>query len=85
MIRHDFDTIAPVNTIRQIRCPVLLVHGMADTTVPVTDAKRIFSACPDGRCTLFLVDDATHESIDEIEEHGSRLVRFFLEQGRHPR
>ena len=78
VIGHDFDSIAPVNTIHKISCPILLVHGKADTTVPYTDAEMIFSACPKNRCELLLVDDATHESIDKIEEHGDKLVRFFM-------
>ncbi len=77
VIRHDFNDIAPVNTIRQVNCPVLLVHGKADTTVPYTDAEMIVSACADNQCELLLVDDATHESIEKIEEHGDRLVQFF--------
>ncbi len=76
IIGHRFDDIAPVNTIRQVECPILIVHGSADDTVPVSDATTLIDACPDNRCQLMLVDDATHESIDAIEAHGAALVEF---------
>ncbi|HIE55115.1 MAG TPA: alpha/beta fold hydrolase, partial [Chromatiaceae bacterium] len=43
LIGYRFDDIAPCNTIRRIRCPVLLVHGEEDEFVPVEDAQTIFA------------------------------------------
>ncbi|HEX5689353.1 MAG TPA: hypothetical protein VFX76_05095, partial [Roseiflexaceae bacterium] len=31
----------------RIRCPMLIVHGDADATVPVMDARRLVAACED--------------------------------------
>ncbi|VAW77300.1 Hydrolase, alpha/beta fold family, partial [hydrothermal vent metagenome] len=39
VIGHRFDEIAPMNTVCRVQCPVLLVHGTADETVPATDAQ----------------------------------------------
>ncbi len=78
IIGHRFDDIAPVNTIRKIQCPVLIVHGTADTTVPPDDSKAIFHACPAGQCRLILVEGATHESIDRVEECGEEMVKFLF-------
>ena len=77
VIGHRFDDIAPVNTIKKIECPVLIVHGKADRTVPPGDAEMIYRSCPENQCELLLVEDATHGSIEKIEACGERLVRFF--------
>ena len=41
VIGHRFDDIAPINTIRRVRCPASLVHGAEDSTVPVSEAHAI--------------------------------------------
>jgi uncharacterized protein len=45
VIGHRFEAIAPVNTVCRITCPVLLVHGREDHTVPVEDARCIAARC----------------------------------------
>jgi fermentation-respiration switch protein FrsA (DUF1100 family) len=79
LIGYDFARIAPVNTIRRVRCPVLLVHGTRDRRVPVTDARRIAAAADPAQVTLFEVADADHDSVDLIEVHSDRLVHFLRE------
>ena len=76
VIGHRFEQIAPVNTLGKIKCPVLLVHGMADNTVPVSDAQALSRAAD---IDLLLVDDAGHDSVDKIEEHGDQLIHFLLQ------
>ncbi len=71
-----YDQIAPVRTITRIGCPVLLVHGTADRTVPAADAESIHAARPDDRVQLLLVPDADHDSVERIEEHGGELLAF---------
>ena len=44
VIGHRFDDIAPITTIRRLHCPVLLVHGAEDATVPVEEAHAIHAA-----------------------------------------
>ena len=55
VIGHRFDTIAPLNTVRHIDCPILLVHGRDDRVVPVADARRILANCraPGARLLAF--------------------------------
>lgn len=40
VIGHRFDVIAPINTVRHIDCPILLIHGQDDRIVPVADARH---------------------------------------------
>lgn len=61
-IGYLFDDFAPLNTIARIDAPVLLLHGLADHTVPVKDAKRL--ADRGSSATLRLVEDADHRDID---------------------
>jgi len=75
-IGHRFADIAPVNTIKRIRCPVLLVHGDADRSVPVDDAELIYAAGNEGEVSLFTLEGAGHDSIEHIDTHGGDLVDF---------
>ncbi|MGB5734756.1 MAG: alpha/beta fold hydrolase [Thiohalocapsa sp.] len=83
IIGHRFDAIAPINTCPKIPCPVLLVHGMQDQTVPIVDARRIAANCP-GKGTgatvhLLEIEDARHDSTEAIERHVGGLLRFLDE------
>ncbi|HFD80617.1 MAG TPA: alpha/beta fold hydrolase [Gammaproteobacteria bacterium] len=76
VIGHRYDDIAPLNTVCRIRCPLLLVHGTADHTVPVSDALAIRDHCRHERLQLYLVEGADHESVDAVEAHADRLIGF---------
>jgi len=75
-IGFRFDEIAPCNTIRQITCPVLLVHGEADNTVPPQDAQVIYANRPGEQVELLLIPNTGHDSRDSIMQHGEALIRF---------
>ena len=81
VIGARFEHIAPVNTVCKIHCPVLLVHGKADTTVPVEDARDILKNCPKPHIRLVEIDDAEHDSVDMIERHAHQLIDFLQKKG----
>ncbi len=62
-IGHRFDSFAPVVTIGQCAAEVLVIHGLADTTVPARDATRLVDAAG-GRATLRLVPGAGHREVE---------------------
>jgi len=74
-IGRRFIDIAPRNTIRQVSCPVLLVHGDEDNTVPVADAMEIY-AQRTGNHVHLLVLAGDHDTSHEIERHAGKLVAF---------
>ena len=75
VIGHRFDTIAPLNTLPRITCPVLLVHGADDSTVPVSDAHALFARRPDERVQLRILP-GEHDATDELERHSDELIAF---------
>ena len=78
VIGHRFDSIAPCQTIARLACPVLLVHGLADEMVPVSDAREIFNARASQSVELLLVP-GSHDDYGDITEQLS-VVRDFLER-----
>jgi pimeloyl-ACP methyl ester carboxylesterase len=78
VIGHRFDAIAPLNTIAKVTCPVLLVHGSEDSTVPVADAHAIHAQRPGERVRL-LVLPGEHDAGEELERHSGELVAFLRE------
>ncbi len=78
IIGHKFAEIAPVNSIKKLNIPVLLVHGTDDTTVPLEDARAIQNNNPDAE--LLIIDGANHESVEKLETHGQLLINFLKQQ-----
>lgn len=81
VIRHRFEEIAPMNTVCKVKCPILLVHGKKDDTVPVSDTLAIQNNCNVNTMDMLLIDDAGHDSVEKIEQHGYQLVDFLKKVG----
>lgn len=81
VIGYRYTEIAPMNTACRIQCPILLVHGTADETVPVTDARAIRDHCPGEKPELLLIEGGRHDSVEEVEHHADRLVAFLKQTG----
>jgi dipeptidyl aminopeptidase/acylaminoacyl peptidase len=65
VIGYRFDAIAPCNTISRIACPVLIVHGEADDTVPVSEAREIYAARRSDLVELLLIP-GSHDDYGDI-------------------
>lgn len=74
-IGHRFDDIAPLNTITKVRCPVLLVHGTADDTVPVAEAELLHAQHGGGPRVLLLVKGG-HDRYEELDSQIGDVVDF---------
>lgn len=81
IIQHRFEEIAPMNTVCKVKCPILLVHGKIDETVPVTDALAIQKNCNVTSIDLLLIEDAGHESVEKVEHHGYQMIDFLKKVG----
>lgn len=73
VIGERFDQIAPLHQLPRIECPVLLVHGAQDRTVPLSDAHRLRAALRHGE---LLVVDGDHDLRPALTPHAERLVGF---------
>ena len=65
VIGHRFEAIAPSHTIGGVNCPVLIVHGLADDTVPVAEAREIYAARASDAVELLLVP-GSHDDYGDI-------------------
>ena len=75
VIGHRFDTIAPVNTLPRVRCPVLLVHGRDDEVIPPSDAERLLASRGDTPAELRLLP-GDHDLSQHIDEELPELLAF---------
>jgi len=84
VIGERFDHIAPEHQLPRIDCPVLLVHGEQDQTVPLSDAHRLQALL---RCGELIVVEGDHDLRMSLAPHADQLVGFFsthLEAIAHP-
>lgn len=84
VIGHRFEDIAPVNTLRKVRCPVLLAHGDDDRTVPVEEAREIYAARSGDHVQLKIIP-GRHDEFGDIDNEAQALVDFLLAPAATPR
>jgi dipeptidyl aminopeptidase/acylaminoacyl peptidase len=75
VIGARFDDIAPINTIPQARCPVLLVHGVDDDVVPFSDAQRLQHAGRAGTVECVAIRGG-HDPSDSTADYLAQLIDF---------
>ncbi|WP_084536503.1 alpha/beta hydrolase [Azospirillum halopraeferens] len=79
VIGHRFDAIAPVATVRAVRCPVLVVHGALDDTVAPDAARAIHAAGAAGSVELAILPDTGHDRAPCVDTLG-RDIAVFLDR-----
>ena len=75
VIGARFDEIAPLTSMRRIRCPVLLVHGTHDEVVPFNDARRLQAAGLPGAVQCLSVTGG-YDPSQAMEAHFPELIDF---------
>lgn len=57
-----FDKFENINKLARVNCPVLVIHGKQDRTIPFSHGEKLFAAAP-GVKLSFWVDDADHNNL----------------------
>lgn len=57
-----FDEFRSIDKIRRVRCPVLIMHGTSDNTIPLSHGKVLFEHANQPKLSLW-VDGADHEEV----------------------
>lgn len=78
VIGHRFNDIAPLNTIKNVGCPTLLIHGAEDETVPQAEAQAIYAARSGAHVELKIIA-GSHDDFSDLEREISALVAFLQE------
>jgi pimeloyl-ACP methyl ester carboxylesterase len=52
--------VAPIEVISSLQTPVLIIHGSADSLIPVEAAQEFQRAAPEGKCVLYIAEGAEH-------------------------
>ena len=76
VIGYKFDVIAPITSIQKISQSTLLVHGTADSVIPLSDFHLLCNATKKENIKCLEIPEADHDSIDKIEAHFSELHDF---------
>ena len=81
VIGRPYDEFAPVNTAGRVSCPVLMIHGSSDRTVPVADMEAIRGNCAGGAVEFLVVPRAGHKLVGGVGEFASDIQDFMARAG----
>lgn len=72
-----FDEIAPRSTVSRVTAPLMLVHGEADTVVPISNLHELADRAPTAR--ILAVPGADHGTLEAFEPHIGAILGFLSE------
>ena len=75
VIGARFNAIAPLHTLQHAQCPVLLVHGLQDSIVPMEDARWLWQHRGQAQVTL-LECTGTHEAFADMPDVTRHILEF---------
>ena len=75
----DTKEISPKKSIKEIKIPVLLIHGEKDSQIPVENSKTLYEASNKNLTELWIIKDADHGYSYAInkKEYEKRVLDFF--------
>ena len=73
-----YDDIQPVDAVKNITVPVLLIHGKEDRVTPPESSQHIFDAIPHESKELWYIDGLGHCEADSVieDEYFDRIYQF---------
>ncbi len=78
-LKVNVDDASPVDSIKNIKAPILLIHAERDTQIPVSEAYLLHDA--NKKSELWIVESAEHGMSHAVNPAGyeKRIVEFFKE------
>ena len=77
----DVEVAAPARAVRQLTAPLLIIHGEADSQIPVEHAREIYANANPASTELWIVPGADHGQAHALEGPRYELrVRTFFER-----
>jgi len=75
----DFRAVKPVESIKNLTCPVFIIVGGQDDTVSVDQAQREFQASRNPQSLLWIVPEAKHTQsyVSRPQEYRDKVESFF--------
>ncbi len=75
----DIDKAAPVNTVRDLKAPLLLIHGEDDSQIPAAHSRQIAANANPDSTELWLIPRADHGQAHALEgpRYEERILTFF--------
>jgi abhydrolase domain-containing protein 17 len=70
-----FDKFTNIDKLKQIHCPILIMHGQADKTIPVQHGRSLYDTALEPKMSLW-VADAGHNDLADVA--GDRYNRSLL-------
>jgi abhydrolase domain-containing protein 17 len=62
---YPFDKFPNLKKIKQVRCPVLFIHGRRDEIIPFRHGEMLFAAANEPKFSLWL-DEARHNDVSSV-------------------
>jgi fermentation-respiration switch protein FrsA (DUF1100 family) len=77
----EVEAAAPAQVVRELAAPLLIIHGEADSQIPVEHARQIYAHANPARTELWIVPDANHGHAHAIKGPQYEVrIRTFLER-----
>ncbi len=76
VLKFDTSSVSPVDTIKEVKTPILLIHGGKDSQIPVKNAYLLHKAAP--KSERWIVPGADHGEAQALEpiEYERRVLEF---------
>jgi fermentation-respiration switch protein FrsA (DUF1100 family) len=74
-----FDKFNSLSKIKEVHCPVLIIHGIRDEVIPFWHGEKLFQAANEPKLS-FWVDEAGHNNLFEVagNRYGQVLREFLI-------
>ncbi|MGL4337378.1 MAG: alpha/beta hydrolase [Turicibacter sp.] len=73
-----YDDVLPIESVKEISVPVMLIHGLDDKTTSPSSSQAIYDAIPHSQKELWLIEGLGHCEADDImeDEYFNRIYAF---------